>query len=295
MITASLIRSARPPFLLLTPVCVLLGAAAAGYAGYVVPPADAALVLLGGLAAHVSVNTLNEYADFKSGLDLRTERTPFSGGSGALPACPAAAPAVLTIGIAALLVAVAVGAYFVLRQGLALLPLGMLGILLVVSYTERLNRNPWLCLIAPGLGFGLVMVVGSHVALSGAYTGLSLLLGLIAFCLVNNVLLLSQYPDARADQAVGRRHLVIVYGVRAGNLAYGSFMLGAAGLLAAGLAAGMLPPLALLAFIPLTAAAYAWYGAVRCGLGLGREPRYLAANVAAALLTPAVIALAMGL
>jgi len=43
------------------------------------------LALLGAFLAHVSVNTLNEYYDFKSGLDLETIRTPFSGGSGALP------------------------------------------------------------------------------------------------------------------------------------------------------------------------------------------------------------------
>ncbi len=43
-----------------------------------------ALVLLGALAAHGAVNALNEYADYRSGLDLRTARTPFSGGSGTL-------------------------------------------------------------------------------------------------------------------------------------------------------------------------------------------------------------------
>ncbi len=41
------------------------------------------LALLGAFLAHISVNTLNEYFDFKSGLDLETIKTPFSGGSGA--------------------------------------------------------------------------------------------------------------------------------------------------------------------------------------------------------------------
>ena len=44
------------------------------------------LALAGGLLAHISVNALNEYLDFTSGLDLTTLRTPFSGGSGTLPA-----------------------------------------------------------------------------------------------------------------------------------------------------------------------------------------------------------------
>ena len=78
-----LLQSMRGPFLVLTPVCVLLGV------GTVVAnkaPVDWSLLflcLLGALLAHISVNALNEYADFRSGLDLATLRTPFSGGSGA--------------------------------------------------------------------------------------------------------------------------------------------------------------------------------------------------------------------
>lgn len=49
---------------------------------------DAALALLGALSAYISVNVFNEYIDFKTGLDLVTRRTPFSGGSGTLPANP---------------------------------------------------------------------------------------------------------------------------------------------------------------------------------------------------------------
>ncbi len=45
----------------------------------------ALLALLGLLLAHVSVNVLNDYFDYRSGVDLKTQRTPFSGGSGILP------------------------------------------------------------------------------------------------------------------------------------------------------------------------------------------------------------------
>ena len=278
---------------MLTLVCVLLAAAAAAHAGYALVPYEVALALVGALAAHISVNTLNEYADFKSGLDLMTVRTPFSGGSGALPGCPDAAPAVRATGYLSLLLAAAVGGYFIVQQGLVLLPMGLLGVLLVLTYTERLNQYPWLCLVAPGLGFGLVMVVGSHVALTGAYTPTSLLLGAIAFCLVNNVLLLSQYPDARADEAAGRRHLLIAYGLRAGHLAFGSIALGAIGLLLGGVWGNLLPTTALAALIPMSGALYAWKGAVRYGFALGDEPGYLAANILAALLGPVVIALTL--
>lgn len=49
------------------------------------------------MLAHVSVNTFNEYLDFKSEPDLITKKIPFSGGSGALPQTPEMAGTVLTI------------------------------------------------------------------------------------------------------------------------------------------------------------------------------------------------------
>ena len=86
----SLWQTTRPPFLLLTPICVLLGMSlhleVANWFTQTIP----LLILIGALAAHVSVNALNEYFDFRSGLDLKTTRTPFSGGSGALPNNPSA-------------------------------------------------------------------------------------------------------------------------------------------------------------------------------------------------------------
>ncbi|MDQ4422556.1 MAG: hypothetical protein QF808_01485, partial [Thalassolituus sp.] len=72
------LKTTRPPFLILTPVCLLMGFAASGYSPQLNP--DLIWVVLGALLAHISVNMLNEYQDFKSGLDLVTDRTPFSGG-----------------------------------------------------------------------------------------------------------------------------------------------------------------------------------------------------------------------
>ena len=75
----------RPQFLLLTVVLAFLGTCMAWYdhafhLGY------AFLAFFGLLLCHISVNVFNEYFDYRSGIDLRTKRTPFSGGSGILPA-----------------------------------------------------------------------------------------------------------------------------------------------------------------------------------------------------------------
>ena len=103
----------RVPFLILAPACVLLGIATAYYATGTFHPGYAILAFIGGIAAHISVNALNEYYDFKSGLDLKTQRTPFSGGSGTLPAKPEMARAALVIGLVSLALTGLIGLYFI--------------------------------------------------------------------------------------------------------------------------------------------------------------------------------------
>jgi 1,4-dihydroxy-2-naphthoate octaprenyltransferase len=102
-------KSIRGPFLILTPVCVFLGASTVVASQISVDLQLLLLILLGAVLVHVSVNTLNEYLDFKSGLDLTTTKTRFSGGSGALPENPEMANAILTIGIVSMLTASLIG------------------------------------------------------------------------------------------------------------------------------------------------------------------------------------------
>jgi len=102
-------KSIRGPFLILTPVCVFLGASIVVASQISVDLQLLLLILLGTVLAHISVNTLNEYLDFKSGLDLTTTKTRFSGGSGALPENPDMANAVLTIGLVSLLATSLIG------------------------------------------------------------------------------------------------------------------------------------------------------------------------------------------
>lgn len=203
---------ARLPFLVLTPACVILGISCASLEPAPVNYWAAALALLGALAGHVSVNALNEVLDFKSGLDATTVKTPFSGGSGTLPAHPELLTSTWVMAITSLLVCVAVGLFFVSQQGMALMPLGVLGVVLVVAYTRAITRYPLLCLVAPGLGFGLVMVLGTQIALTGQASLAAFTAALIPFFLVNNLLLLNQFPDAQADRQVGRRHLLVTAG-----------------------------------------------------------------------------------
>jgi len=283
----------RVPFLLLTPACVFLGASVVIANGISIDILSLVLVLLGALSAHVSVNTLNEYYDFESGLDLKTKRTPFSGGSGALPQNPGAARAVLVTAAVSLAVMMAVGSFFLWKFGAGLLPLGIVGLLLIVTYTGWINRYPILCLIAPGLGFGVLMVVGTQFVLAGEYAPSGWLVALIPFLLVNNLLLLNQYPDIQADSTVGRNHLPIAYGTTSSSRIYVLFVIATMVAVTAYILAGHLPVLSFMALLPMPLAFFAWYGATHYGESIGKYPQYLGANVAVALATPVLLGISI--
>lgn len=294
MITLPLIQTLRLPFLLLTPICVGLGVSAAWSSGVTIHWPDAALTLLGALCAHISVNTLNEYHDFKSGLDFHTQRTPFSGGSGSLPQHPALASTTLAISWLALLVTVCIGVYFLMHHGMKILPVGVLGLALVVFYTPWINRYPLICLIAPGLGFGVLMVLGSNLVLGGELSARTWLIAAVPFFLVNNLLLLNQLPDMTADAKAGRKTLPIVHGVRTVTQVYIGFSLLAGLAIILGVVIGLLPNFGLLACLPLGLSAVAAGGSRQYGADIGNQPKYLAANVGSALLTPLSLALGLG-
>jgi 1,4-dihydroxy-2-naphthoate octaprenyltransferase len=283
----------RPPFLLLPPVCVALGASTAVWTGSRINFLHLLLIFVGALAAHISVNALNEYFDFRSGLDLRTQPTPFSGGSGTLPARPQAAGLALTTSLVSLGIAAVIGIYFLFVRGLGLLPLGLLGLAVIVAYTPWLTRNPLLCLVAPGLGFGTFMVMGTDFCLSGSYSWPAFFASLVPFFLVCNLLLLNQFPDVEADRAVGRRHLLIVAGPRTSSLVYAAMLLGTYLSIVVGWILGILPAWALLGLLTLPLALQAARGAYQYGGQIERLVPYLGQNVLVTLLTPLLVAIGL--
>jgi 1,4-dihydroxy-2-naphthoate octaprenyltransferase len=283
----------RAPFLILAVSCAVLGLGVAVWTTGGVRPLDVVIVFIGAVCTHIAVNALNEYFDFRSGLDLKTTRTPFSGGSGTLPAQPALASQALAIGLGALAIALAVGIYFLIVRGWALLPIGLAGVLVIVAYTPLLTRNAILCLIAPGLGFGPLMVVGVAVALTGQYTWPAFIASLAPFFLVSDLLLLNQFPDVEADRSVGRKHLLIVAGRRAGSLVYSAFLLLAYVTIILGVVFGWLPPACLLGLLTLFAAVPAIVGANRHAADIPKLVPSLVMNVLVNLLTPALVGIGL--
>lgn len=289
----AVIQTTRPPFLILTPACIFLGFSIAITSGSDFSIMDFLLVLFGATSAHISVNTLNEYFDFKSGLDFHTDKTAFSGGSGALPAHPEAASLVLATGLASLALTMTIGGYFLTMHGTNILPIGFAGLLLIATYTQWLNRLPLLCLIAPGLGFGLLMVIGTNMILNSTDSEQPWLLALIPFFLVNNILLLNQYPDLQADKKSGRKTFPIAFGIKVSNAVYALFVAAAYSLIAFSIATGAVSILGLIALAPLLLSLFALLGAIKYTSRIGEHPQHLAANVAAGILTPALLGISI--
>jgi 1,4-dihydroxy-2-naphthoate octaprenyltransferase len=289
MIPFHVIGVARPNFLILTPICISLGLASVLLSEHDVAWGLFAVVLLGGLMAHISVNALNEYMDFHSGLDFKTDRTPFSGGSGTLVIQPRLAPYALAIGVISLLITLISGVYLLQHVGWGLVPIGILGILIVITYTSWINRNRMLVLIAPGLGFGPLMVIGTHYALTAEYSLTAILLSMVPFFLVNNLLLLNQIPDVDADRSVGRDNYAIALSPAKRAWLFLAFCLLAYVIITIGVVLGNLPLTALVGLLTVGLAYQVFHG-VRVYTGeIEQLVPYLGRNVALTLITPLLI------
>lgn len=283
----------RLPFLILTPACVLLGLGTAVWSSAEINVFYFILALVGGIAAHISVNAFNEYFDFKSGLDFKTNRTPFSGGSGTLPEKPELSGQALATAVVSATIVGLIGLYFLWVWGLWLLPLGAAGLVVILVYTPLLVRKPFLCLIAPGLGFGTLMVVGTHFVLTGEYSWTAFAASLVPFFLVNDLLLLNQFPDVEADRSVGRKNFPVLIGRRSSSVIYGAFLLLAFLSIALGVILGYLPRWSLIGLIVMVLAVPVAVGAYRYADDAKGLMPYLGMNVIINIVTPVLVAVGL--
>ena len=291
----TVLRSLRIPFLSLTVVSIALAWAAASYthSSNRLDMLNLFLALLGATTAHASVNWINEYIDFRSGLDRHTARTPFSGGSGALLTAPRVLSTVLVAGLVALAITLAIGFSLLARSGAGVLPIGIAGVLIVVSYSNWIVRHPFACLAAPGIGMGPLMVVGTYRVVTGEFATLPLWASLVPLFLTNNLLLLNQFPDRTVDARFGRRHFPIAFGTTTSVAVYTLFVISSVAVIVGGVGAEIFPPLCLMALLPVSAGIVAAIGATKYKDDTNQLVPYLALNALTAVLTPLIFALAL--
>jgi 1,4-dihydroxy-2-naphthoate octaprenyltransferase len=251
----------RPQFLLLSVVLAFLGASIAWYDGYF-HLGYALLAFFGLLLCHIGTNVINDYFDYKSGLDLEVKRTPFSGGSGILPASLLKPKQVLWFALISFLLAVPIGAYFVitLDGGWLLLPLLVVGALCAFLYTPFLTKVGW-PEWAPGVGLGALPVLGIYFVQTAAYTLPAVVACIPSGILVHNLLLLNEFPDTEADRKVGRKTMPIVNGKSKAWVVYSALTILVYLWIIGGVVAGKMPAFSLIALLTLPFAIKAIQGA----------------------------------
>ena len=281
---------ARAPFLLLPVTLVASGAAAAAYAG-AFGWTPTLLALVGLVLLHAAVNALNEASDMTTGIDTRTVRTPFSGGSGTLPAGRLTVRATRIFAYACAVVGGLIGGWFALQLGPMFALLMAAGAASVLFYTDFFARVG-VGEIMAGLGLGALPVYGAAWVQGQPPGAAALWAGIPAFLMTFNLLLLNEFPDEAADRAGGRLNIVLMLGRKGAALVYAAAALLTPLAIVAAVATDALPPQALAAVVPsllLTTP-------LRWAFGDTREPVPIPAlgmNVAWNLTTNTVLAAAL--
>jgi 1,4-dihydroxy-2-naphthoate octaprenyltransferase len=227
---------------------VVAGTGAAAHVG-LADLTRAGLALLGLVGVHIAVNALNEASDFRTGIDLKTQRTPFSGGSGTLPAGLLSYRKAIATGLVGGVIGIVVGVYFLTVVGERLVPILAVGALAAFGYSALLARG-YVGELFAGLGLGALPVVGTALVQTGSYESVAIAASLPAFFMTFNLLLLNEFPDEKADREGGRRNLLILMGRRKAAWLYALFGAFVPLSLAVGVLLSYLPPLALVACLP---------------------------------------------
>ena len=278
----------RFQFLPLTVIMVSLGTAIGAYEGHF-HLGHFLLAMFGSILVHMTVNVINDYHDYVDGIDLNTERTPFSGGSGVLPLNLLKPKQAFWFGTICLLAAMAIGFYFVMVKGWLLLPLLLLAGFCAYFYNVYLSK--WLMgEIFAGLCFGPLLVLGSYYVQTGRYSWETFIASLAPGILTSNLLFLNEFPDWEADRVGGRRHFVISLGKKDASYLFVALLTASYLCIIAGVLTKMMPAVAL---IGLGTIGFGWKaakGAMKYYDNTEKLVPVLGANVITILGTQALLA-----
>ena len=251
---AKYFAATRPAFLSATLVACLLGIAGAVYSGVVLNKSLALVTLLLALLVHAAVNVLNDYYDALNGTDAcNTERLfPFTGGSRFIQNGVLSLRDTALFGYGLMLFAMMGGLWLVWQTSMGLLLIGAIGLFAGWAYSAtpfRLNSRGWgeFCV---WLGF-VGVVVGADFVQRQTFSVQPWLVGLPLAMLTTNLLYINQFPDRKADAAVGKRHWVVRLSPERASLAYPLLAMLAGFWVLLAIAQGWLPLVALLTLLPL--------------------------------------------
>ena len=204
------LRVIRVRFLLASIIAVSAGLAITWWNTSSITIFDAILTICGVLALHASVDLLNDYWDFKRGIDTTTHRTKMSGGSGVLPEGLLKPAQVYAAGIAFLIIGTAIGIYFVATDGIVIGIILAFAVISIYFYSTKIVD--WgLAEVFVAIK-GSMIVMGTYFVQTSQITEQSVLAGIVIGVLSSLVLFITSFPDHDADKAKGRKTLVISLG-----------------------------------------------------------------------------------
>ena len=256
------LRVIRVRFLLASVIAVLVGLALNWSQNSTISYFDAILTFAGVMALHASVDLLNDYWDFKRGIDTKTTRTKMSGGTGVLPEGLLKPSSVYRAGVLFLIIGSLIGSYFVITNGILIAIILGFAILSIYFYSTKI--------VDSGLGEffvaikGSMIVIGAFFIQSGEVNFESILAGVVIGTLSSLVLFIASFPDHDADKSKGRKTLVIVIGKEKASKLFWIFPLIAYSVILIGVALSLFPVLSLIALLsfPLI---------IKSGLGLQKN------------------------
>jgi 1,4-dihydroxy-2-naphthoate octaprenyltransferase len=256
------LRVIRVRFLLASIIAVSVGLAITWHQNSTINPLDAILTFAGVLALHASVDLLNDYWDYKRGIDTVTKRTKMSGGTGVLPEGLLHPSSVYRAGIGFLILGSVIGFYFVFTNGIIIAAILGFAIISIYFYSTKI--------VDSGLAEffvalkGTMIVLGTYFIQSNQITSESILGGMIIGILSSLVLFITSFPDHDADKSKGRKTLVIAVGKKNATFLFWIFPAISYSMIILGVFIGVFPLLSLITLfsIPLV---------VKAGFGLKRN------------------------
>jgi len=161
------LRVIRVRFLLASVIAVSVGLAINWWQNSSIDVFDSILIFAGVMALHASVDLLNDFWDFKRGIDTKTKRTKMSGGTGVLPEGLLKPSSVYRAGVAFLIIGSVIGGYFVITDGIIIGIILGFAILSIYFYSTKI--------VDSGLGEFFVAVKGSMIVIGTYFIHLCLL------------------------------------------------------------------------------------------------------------------------
>ena len=240
-------RVIRIRFLLASVVAVSVGLALSWWHGVQIDIWYAIMTMAGVIALHSSVDLLNDYWDYKRGIDTQTQRTKMSGGTGVLPEGLLEPTQVYRAGIIFLIIGGLIGSYFVVIDGIIIGLILAFAVLSIYFYSTKI--------VDSGLAEVFVTVKGTMIVLGTYFIQTleiniaAIMAGIFVGVLSSLVLFITSFPDYDADKAKGRKTLVIFLGKQKATTMFWIFPLIAYSVLISGIIYEIFPIYCLISLV----------------------------------------------